>query len=49
MKVKNDIENARNSMLDATRRINRNPLYKDLEESYKSKELSEIEKRKRHL
>ena len=35
MKIKNEIEKARNDMYEGTKRIERNPLFKKIEEKHK--------------
>jgi hypothetical protein len=36
-------------MLEETRKVAKNPLYRQIEDKYKEDEESEIEKRKKHL
>ena len=48
-KTKDDRQLAMSMMLEETKKINRTPLYKQIEEKFKEDEMSEMEKRKRHL
>ena len=48
-KIKEDRQKAITQMLEATKKIKKNPLFKQIEDKFKEDEESEFEKRKQHL
>ena len=48
-KIKEDRQLAITTMLEETRKVSKNPLFRQIEDKFKDDEVSEIEKRKKHL